>query len=208
MPATPLWLASIEALLNRSILASAQAGELVRRLDGTCLQIDVLGVTRIRAASAGGRLALLAGDDTPADAVISGSVAALMQLLRGTPKRGPATIAAPAPAQVRGDAEVASGYRELLALARPDWEEELARVIGDLPARRVSQFAQQALTWARRARGTLGENIAEYLQEEGRDLVNRTELEEFLRGVDDLRDTAERIEARLMRLEQQLVGAS
>ena len=43
--------------------------------------------------------------------------------------------------------------------------------------------------FARRARRTIGENIAEYLQEEGRDLVNKTELEEFLRGVDELRET-------------------
>jgi ubiquinone biosynthesis protein UbiJ len=50
-------------------------------------------------------------------------------------------------------------------------------------------------------------NIAEYLQEEGRDVVNRTELEEFLRGVDELRDTAERVGARLVRLEARLEGA-
>ena len=80
-------------------------------------------------------------------------------------------------------------------LARPDPEEELSRWIGDVPARRVSQFARRALELARQARRTAGENIAEYLQEEGRDLVNRTELEEFLRGVDELRETADRVEA-------------
>jgi ubiquinone biosynthesis accessory factor UbiJ len=72
----------------------------------------------------------------------------------------------------------------------------------------VSLFARRALEFARRARRTAGENIAEYLQEEGRDLVNRTELDEFLRGVDELRETADRIEARLGRLEQRLKGAA
>jgi len=38
---------------------------------------------------------------------------------------------------------------------------------------------------------TVGENISEYLQEESRDLVNKPELEEFLHGVDTLRETAE-----------------
>jgi ubiquinone biosynthesis accessory factor UbiJ len=71
----------------------------------------------------------------------------------------------------------------------------------------VSLFARRALELARQARRTAGENIAEYLQEEGRDLVNRTELEEFLHGVDSLRETADRIEARLVRLEQRLKGA-
>jgi ubiquinone biosynthesis protein UbiJ len=197
MPATAAWLASAEALLNRAIDASTQAGGLARRLQGTSLQVDIEGVMRLRASAHHGRLALLAGDDSPADAAISGSVTALWQLFKGGANRQPGTLAA----QVRGDAEIANRYRELFMLARPDPEEELSRWIGDVPARRLSQFAQRALGLARHARRTAGENIAEYLQEEGRDLVNKTELEEFLRGVDDLRETADRIEARLERLE-------
>ena len=48
---------------------------------------------------------------------------------------------------------------------------------------------------------TLGTNVAEYLQEEGRDVPTRLELEEFLRSVDDVRDATDRFEARLARLE-------
>jgi ubiquinone biosynthesis protein UbiJ len=204
MPATPAWLASAEALLNRCIDSSARAAVLARRLEGTSLQIDVDGIIRIRLSTHRGRLALLAGDDSPADAVISGSLPALLQLLKATAPRGAGFAAA----QIRGDAEIADRYRELLALARPDPEEELSRWIGDLPARRVSQFASGALDWARRARRTAAMNIAEYLQEEGRDLVNRTELDEFLRGVDELRDTADRVGARLGRLEARLKGTA
>ncbi len=55
-------------------------------------------------------------------------------------------------------------------------------------------------------RRSAGENLAEYLQEESRDLVSKPELEEFLLGVDQLRETADRVEARLARLEQRLRG--
>jgi len=204
MPATAAWLASAEALLNRCIDSSTQAASLARRLQGTSLQIDIDGITRIRANAHHGRLALTAGDDSAADAVISGSPPALLQLLKGGARREPGKPAA----QIRGDAEIANRYRELFMLARPDPEEELSRWIGDFPARRVSQFAQAAFKLARHARRTAGENIAEYLQEEGRDLVNTTELDEFLRGVDELRETADRIEARLGRLEGRLKGAA
>jgi ubiquinone biosynthesis protein UbiJ len=54
----------------------------------------------------------------------------------------------------------------------------------------------------------VGENIAEYLQEESRDLVNRHELDEFLRGVDTARDTIDRVEARLSRLEHRMKGSA
>ena len=231
MPATPAWLASVEALLNRCIGDSAQAAALARTLEGTSLAVEVTAITRIRAAVSGGRLNLLTGDEagaahaaavaaTAADAAapgksgaapavnatISGSLPALLQLFKGT--RDAKGAVPGRAAQIRGDAEIANRYRELFLLARPDPEEELSRWIGDFPARRLSQFAGRALEAARRVRRTAGENIAEYLQEEGRDLVNKTELEEFLRGVDSLRDTADRIDARLKHLEQRIKGAA
>jgi ubiquinone biosynthesis accessory factor UbiJ len=212
MPATPAWLASAEAVLNRNIAASTPGQALAKRLEGTSLQVDVEGVTRIRAACNAGRLALLAGDDTAADAVISGSAPALLQLFRtgsaassgstptGSAAQGKSSV------QIRGDAEIANLYRELFTAARPDLEEELSRWVGDMPARHLSLLAKSVRTWARRARRTAGENIAEYLQEEGRDLVTKTEMEEFLRGVDGVRDGVDRIEARLRGIEQRVKG--
>jgi ubiquinone biosynthesis protein UbiJ len=213
MPATPAWLASIEAILNRSMGQSMQATAVARRLNNTSLQIDIDGVLGIRAAISVDRLALMAGSDMPADASISGSPLALFELLmgiNGTGVNGTAGINAKgrAAARVRGDAEIASRYRELFALARPDLEEELSRLVGDMPARRMARFARAALSWARKAGRTAGENLAEYLQEESRDLVNKPELEEFLLGVDQLREAADRVEARLARLEQRLKGTA
>jgi ubiquinone biosynthesis protein UbiJ len=196
MPATPAWLASAEAVLNRNIAASSGAAALARRLEGSSLQVDVDGITRVRMSCCGGRAALLAGDDSPVDAVISGSAPALLQMFRaGTPQTRTSV-------QIRGDAEIANLYRDLFAAARPDLEEELSRWVGDMPARHLSLLAKSVRTWARRARRIAGENIAEYLQEEGRDLVTKTEIEEFLRGVDGVRESIDRIEARLTRMEQ------
>ncbi len=179
MPATPVWLAAIESVLNRSISGSQKAQGLARRLDRTSLQVDVAGFARIRAAVCGSRLALTAGGpleahaDGGADAVISGSPLALIKLLTNGAGRtaGAQRDGVRAPAQVAGDAEVAGRYRELFALARPDLEEELSRFVGDLPARRLSLAAQGAIGWIGKLGRTVGENLAEYLQEESRDLV-------------------------------------
>jgi len=209
MPATPAWLAAVEALLNRGIQASMQATALARRLDATALRVDIEGLTSIRASVTGGRLALAAADPSRESAAhervnasIKGSPFALLRLAAGNVQ--PETQAART--AVRGDAEIANSYRELIAAARPDLEEELSRIVGDLPARRLSQFALKTAAWARQARRTAGENIAEYLQEESRDLVSRPELDEFLQGVDAARETVDRVEARLTRLEQRLKG--
>src|ERR1700689_286911 len=222
MPATPAWLASAEAVLNRNIAASTRAAALAKRLEGpslqvdvdgippvptprlggTSLQVDVDGIPRVRTTCFGGRAALLAGDDSPADAVISGSAPALMQMFRAGAPGAQTRTSVP----IRGDAEIANLYRDLFAAARPDLEEELSRWVGDMPARHLSLLAKSVRTWARRARRTAGENIAEYLQEEGRDLVTKTEMEEFLRGVDGVRESIDRIEARLIRIEQRAGG--
>jgi len=206
MPATPVWLASLEALLNRQIAAQAEATTAAKRLSGKTLQIDVDGFVRVRAATLGSRLVLMPGDDSPCDAVISGSLQALLKMAAGGGLARDRLVREPAPAgvQVRGDAEVAAAYRHLLTLAQPDWEEELSRFLGDLPARRAVRLATQAAVFLRGAVRSLGENVAEYLQEESRDVVGRTELDEFLQGVDQLRESGDRLEARVKRLELRL----
>jgi ubiquinone biosynthesis accessory factor UbiJ len=207
MPATPVWLAAIESVLNRSIDQSSRAAAAAGRLNHTALRIDIDGLWRIRASVSVNRLALTAGDELDADTVISGSPFALFELLSGGTAGGAKGNQRTA-ARMTGDAEIAARYRELFALARPDLEEELSRLIGDLPARRVSLLAQAARSWARRFGRTARENLAEYLEEESRDLVNKPELEEFLAGVDHVREMADRVEARLARVEQRLKGAT
>jgi ubiquinone biosynthesis accessory factor UbiJ len=210
MPATAPWLASAEALFNRNIAASTEARSLARRLEGTSLQIEIEGRFKVRACMFNSCLALINGAEAeagtahaaPADATISGSAPALLQLLRG---QGPAA-ASRAGMQIRGDAEIANLYRQLFAAAQPDFEEELSRWIGDMPARRLSEVARSVRSWARRTRRTAGENISEYLQEEGRDLISKTEHEEFLSGVDAVREAADRMEARLKQLELRIKG--
>jgi ubiquinone biosynthesis protein UbiJ len=212
MPATPAWLAGVEALLNRGVQASTLASALARRLEATSLRVNIEGVISIRASVTGGRIALVAAErpesatSEQVNATIAGSPFALLQLAGGS---GGARRNIPhTPAQVRGDAEIANLYRHLFRMARPDPEEELSRLVGDVAARRLSRFARQTAAWARNTRRTAAENIAEYLQEESRDLVNKSELEEFLQGVDVLRETADRVEARIARLEQRLKGSA
>ncbi|MGD8408385.1 MAG: sterol-binding protein, partial [Thiohalophilus sp.] len=56
--------------------------------------------------------------------------------------------------------------------------------------------------WSRQARRALGNNLAEYLQHESRDLALREDVEMFGREVDRLRDDSARLESRLAILQQ------
>jgi ubiquinone biosynthesis protein UbiJ len=86
-------------------------------------------------------------------------------------------------------------------LAKPDIEEELSSVIGDAAAHKLGNLARGVSDWGRTARSTMGANIREYLQEEGRDAPSRYEFDRFAANVNTLRDDVDRLEARINRLQ-------
>lgn len=189
----------LESVLNRNVADSRKAQALCRQLDGRVMSLTVQGTPlAFYFRAEGGRIALAPRHDGVADASLSGTPVALLALA------GPKAEGALRGGGVRieGDAEVAQKFRELLSQAQPDFEEELARVVGDVAARRVANVARGFLDWGRKASDSLATNVVEYLQEEGRDLPTRVEVEEFLAGVDRLRDDTERLEARLARVER------
>jgi ubiquinone biosynthesis accessory factor UbiJ len=196
-PLQPL-LERLAAVLNRNVAQSNRASALTAQLDGRTLSLVLEGTpVTLYFRVADGRIAIDSGQPGEADASLSGSPLALLSLagpgaedrLRGSAIR------------IAGDAEVAQRFRDLLQQAQPDFEEELSRVVGDVAAHRVAGLARGLLDWGRKAAGSLSTSVAEYLQEESCDLPTRIEVEEFLEAVDRLRESADRLEARLARLE-------
>jgi ubiquinone biosynthesis protein UbiJ len=188
----------LEAILNRNVAESRRAQALTRQLDRRVMSLVVEGTPlEFYFRAEGGRLAIASRHEGTTDASLSGTPIALLALA------GPRAEGALRGGGVRieGEAEVAQKFRELLEEAQPEFEEELARVFGDVAARRLANLARGVLDWGRKASGSFTGSVVEYLQEEGRDLPTRTEVEEFLTDVDRLRDDAERLEARLARLE-------
>jgi ubiquinone biosynthesis protein UbiJ len=192
-------LSPLESLLNRNIAASSAARALCQRLDTKVLALHVDGMPlSIFFKSNGEQMSLDTKYDGTPNATLSGTPLSLLRMA------GPAPEAAVrgGSVHIHGDAEVAQTFSELLKQARPDLEEELSRVIGDVAAHHVGNAARSALGFARKAADTLAQNVSEYLQEVGRDAPSRTEADEFVSGVDKLRDDVARFEARLALLER------
>jgi ubiquinone biosynthesis protein UbiJ len=196
-------LTPLEAVLNRNIAASSAARSLCKRLDAKVLALHVSGLPlSIYFESHGERMSLQTTHSGTPDATLSGTPLSFMRLAGSVPE----TALRAGAVQIEGDAEVAQTFSDLLRATRPDLEEELSRVIGDVAAHQVGNVARSALGLARRASDTLARNVAEYLQEEGRDVPSHTEAEEFFLGVDTLRDAVDRLEARINLLSQRRRG--
>lgn len=197
-------LTPLESLLNRNIAASSAARALCRRLDAKVMALHVEGLPlSIYFKSQGEQMSLDTQHEGTPNATLSGTPLSLLSMAGPAPEAALRT----GTVHIQGDAEVAQTFSELLKQARPDLEEELSRVIGDVAAHQVGNIARSALGFARRAADTFTQNVAEYLQEEGRDAPSRTEADEFVTGVDKLRDDVDRLEARLALLERKRVNS-
>ena len=194
-------LTAIENALNRGLPRSPRAQELCAGLAGRKLAIEIPEVTRVLVESTGTSLRITRVDrpakgSAPADAEIIGGPLGLLALAGDSPQ----AVLQRRGVDIRGDAAMAEKFRELGMLLRPDMEEDLSQLIGDVPAHQIGRFARMAASWGQRAVSTVVENTAEYFAHERRDLVSRNEGEQYLRGVDLLREDLDRLEARLDQL--------
>jgi ubiquinone biosynthesis protein UbiJ len=197
MSADPLF-GPLESLLNRNVAGSTPARQLAARLEGRSLEVRATPTpVRVRLSVAGGRVAVGGGGEGEPDAVIEGTPLSLAALAGPEPedriRQGSIRIS--------GDAETAQLFQKLLRAARPDLEEELSRLLGDVAAHQVARLARGAVDFGRRAIDTLTRNMGEYLTEESRDLPAAPEVEDWVAQVDRLREDADRFEARLAQLE-------
>ncbi len=198
MIAEPL-LRPLENMLNRNIGMSTPARELARELDGRRVVIRSAEIDLNISFEFSDEVAVLStASHEGADCVIEGS---LLTLLRLTGK-DPEAAFRDGSANIQGDALVGKSFRQLLKFARPDWEEELSRVLGDVPAHQLARGIRQLFGWGERSTQAMAQNAAEFLQEESRDLPSSAEAGHFMSEVDELREQADRLDARLKKLEQ------
>ena len=185
----PLALQAINHLLEQNPGASEglarHAGKTVR-LDGRLFTLDV-------AISPDG--AFIDSASAAPDATIRLDP----KLLLGLPLKGRVAFKT---LDSEGDASLLAELNRIFQTLRWDSEADLAPLVGNMAAHRLSVGVQTLGAWARQNRESAAATVAEYLTEEQPLLVNRPQAEQFYREVDILRDDAARLEARLKLLEQ------
>ncbi len=184
-------------ILNRNIQEITPARELCEQLDGATIAVRVRDTSLAMYFRIDAEVITLSGKSaTDPDVVIEGS---LLTLARMAGTSGESAVR-DGTLDLTGNAETAQAFEELLAYAKPDIEEQVSTLLGDVAAHHLGEIARGIGDWAQDARSTMGSNIREYLQEESRDLPSRYEVERFTQQVDSLRDGVARLEARLDRL--------
>jgi ubiquinone biosynthesis protein UbiJ len=188
----------IQRLVDRQVAGSPRARELLSQLTGKRLRIAVRHTPlHITAVATTGQLQLLLTDTTAADATLSGTPLGMLAMTREAPE----TVIRRGDVQLSGDADAGVRFQELLQLLRPDLEEMLARVIGEIPAFGAGRVLQQTLDYGRSVLRTGALNVGEFLAHERGVLVPRAEAHPFLQAVDELREATDRLQSRVAILE-------
>jgi len=194
MPLNTL-LAAQEAILNRFLKLDPESSKVLNNLSGKVVKLELSSLTHYWLFKSD-TIYLTKNYSGVVDLVLRGSVFDFMRL--AFMKKESALTAMPI--QVSGDMEFAKQFKDLFSNLEIDWEEQLSRVVGDTIAYPLAQFFKSLSQWAKQSIDDLSQNVTDYVQAEMDYLVPDEELQIFFADIDDLRDDAARLEARMNRL--------
>jgi len=181
----------LNALLQREDWArrrlAAHAGKVVRLSAG--------GPWRLQAAISSEGLLQVSDAAIVPDVVVSlpeGRWRELPELWR---RGGMAEVSSAA--RIEGDAGLAQAVSDLAANLRWDVEDDLARVMGDMAALRLTGGLRALGVGARQAAERARDNVAEYLGEESGLAVRRPEFDAWQDGIEALRGRLDALDRRV-----------
>jgi ubiquinone biosynthesis accessory factor UbiJ len=107
--------------------------------------------------------------------------------------------------QISGEIKLAKTLAKVLQDIRWDYEEDLSKIVGDIPATQVNALAKKTFSAAKSQVINMTEMLTEYWQEESPLIAKKRHVDAFVKEVDQLRDDVERLEKRLEKLKHALI---
>lgn len=104
--------------------------------------------------------------------------------------------------RIEGDTALAADFAKVLQHMRWDFADDLSKLVGDIPAEKISSFAKSSAHAAKQQITNLADMLAEYWQEEAPVLAKKRQVDTFNASVDALVSDVDRLEKRLEKLAQ------
>jgi len=202
MDFTQVFSAAIETSLNRYLQLDPEALPRFSALEGKIIELEIRGISqRLFLFPSSDGFMVLADFDEAADATISGTPIALAKLGLADDPRDQLFNGE---VEITGDVRVANQFSQLFSRLNIDWEELLAQNVGDIAAHKMGNIVRDMGQWVKRSTRSVNLDAGEYLQEEVHLSPANAELRNFIKQVDDVREAADRLEARMKQLKSEL----
>ena len=184
----------VEAAVNQILRTDAQIVKRLAPLEGKLLAVEITGLPRFLLWVNKGQAQLLWETSERPDGTIRTGLFATVQ---AKTQRNGHLFHDDSTYEVLGDPDTARAVRIFLSGFEPDWEERLARFVGDTVAHKAGQSVRVAAEWTRNASRSATRNFSEYLQEERQVLATRPRVERHLDEVARLQQCVDALERRL-----------
>ena len=174
-------------------------GELARHAGKTILLKLPVGDLSFEITPAG-LLAVSEASDT-SSLVLEVSARALSELTGSTGSLREQAFKA---VKITGDADLAQLLGRLVGQVRWEYEEDLARLVGDAPANFAVRQGKKFVSASKSAASDLLSNVVEYVSEERKVLLNQRDFMAHKNELNELRDAVDRMEKRIQILVQKV----
>jgi ubiquinone biosynthesis protein UbiJ len=196
---------ALETALNHALSLDPDTQSRLATLDGRSVQLHLRGIDLALAITVeGSRLKVGPAPET-SDLRVAATPGSLLSMLF---RRHGDESMAPGKVDIAGDAELARRLEKLASGFAPDFEEAFTRTFGDVLGVPLANAVRDGLAHARDTASHLSQDGAAWLRDETRIALAPGEVETFLDEVDALRERAERLDARLARLERARRGTN
>lgn len=193
-------LAASESLINGLLALDPEGAIALAPLQGRVLRVELMGLgLHLYLVPEAQALRLFGNYDAEPDCLVRATPAALLGMAMAHHREDEVFHGA---VSIDGDNGLAQAIGQVFSDLDIDWEEQIAKLVGDGLAQRIGAQARSARQWGARTSSVLNEDLHDYLIEEGRVLPSKPEMQTFLDEVDRLRDDVARLEARLERLQE------
>ncbi|EMQ2875480.1 SCP2 domain-containing protein [Vibrio navarrensis] len=197
MPFAPLITAAIETTLNVLFKDNPDLQRRLLRLKGKVIQIHLKELNQTLTFVFSQQIDVLADYEGQPDCYLSLNLSVLPQLRE---QANITRLIKQDQLVLDGDIQLAQKFAQLMTDAKPDVEEWLSRVTGDVVAHSAVQGARNVGEFLRAQAKKHQNHLGQVLTEEWRVAPGPLEVAHFCDQVDDLQSATAQLEARLTRL--------
>ncbi|MDF2940830.1 MAG: sterol-binding protein [Gammaproteobacteria bacterium] len=185
----------MEKSLNAYLSLDPEMPDLIQALQGKTLKVVVAdwNISLFLAPFPKGFRLYLNGE-IEAQAQLKGR---LLHLIEFGLSSHPQALASSGKIEQSGDVHVLQAYQRFMHSCEVDWEGLFAKVIGEAAAFELCKKAKQAKAWQKDNLSSTCQDFSEYVQEEQRLVPTCEELEDFYEDIAAVRESVERVEARI-----------
>ncbi|WP_394249550.1 SCP2 domain-containing protein [Vibrio profundi] len=197
MPFDPLVTAVIETSLNTLVNDDPELGRRLSRLKGQVIQVNLKELNKTLTFVFSQQIDVLADYEGQPDCYLSLNLSVLPELRE---QSNITQLIKQDKLVLEGDIQLAQKFAQLMTDCKPDIEEWLSRVTGDVVAHTLVQGLKNVGGFVSQQAGKHQSHFAQVLTEEWKIAPAPLEVAHFCDQVDDVKSATARLEAKLNRL--------